>query len=725
MSASYVKVERGADGVAVLTIDDPTEPVNTLRPELDAELGPALEALANDPEVAAVVIASGKPASFVVGANLDFLRSIDRADVAEAESRKAAERFARLAALGKPVVAAVHGPALGGGFELALACTSVVASDDPATVLGLPEVKLGLLPAANGMLRLADKTDLRLAMDLALTGRNLRPKKAKQVGLVDVVAPPAYLLDAARKRAEGLAAARRTAHATGGRDAGAPQGLKARLTELLVDKTPVGRAVLFKKARAELRKTTGGHYPAPERILDVLEIYAKKGFAAAADAEAKAFGELVPSEVSRALVGLFFAEREAKKDTGLEPGERAEPRAVAQVGVVGAGLMGAGVAYVTAQKAKTPVRLVDRDDAGVGRGLRQIRELEDGRVRRRRATPVERDAVLARVAGGTGLAGLAHADVVVEAVFEDLALKRKVLADVEAKAPGALFATNTSSLPVADIAAEAARPGDVVGMHYFSPVQKMPLLEVVRGPATSAEAVATAVALGRRQGKTVIVVKDGPGFYTTRILAPYLNEAAHAVAEGVAIDRLDRALVAAGFPVGPVQLMDEVGIDVGAHVTEVLEAAFGARMKGPKAFAALARDDRKGRKNGRGFYLYEHGTTKGTRKVDDTIYAVLGVAPTSREPDEVLVERLVLAFVNEALRCLGEGIVRSPRDADLGAVFGLGFPPFWGGPARWVDREGATSVLERTKALEARFGARFAPAPLLEELARSGAKLRA
>ena len=338
------------------------------------------------------------------------------------------------------------------------------------------------------------------------------------------------------------------------------------------------------------------------------------------------------------------------------------------------------------------------------------------RSRRSSATPR-----FARVSGATDYTGFRNTDVVIEAVFEDLALKHAVIRDIEKLVRDAcVIASNTSAIPIARIAEGSSRPEMIVGMHYFSPVHQMPLLEVIRTKTSDPRAVATAVALGRKQGKTVIVVNDGPAFYTTRILFSFLNEAAHLVAEGSSIEAVDGAMVDWGFPVGPFQLMDEIGLDLGAHVGEVTQAAFGERMRPPDAFAALLADGRKGRKNARGFYLY--GSAAPRRKtVDATVYGVLGVTPKPRAftADEIAL-RCGLAMVNEALRCHGDGVLRSARDGDVGAIFGVGFPSFRGGPFRYVDVVGASEVLRRTRSLEQRIGARFEPAPLLVAMARSG-----
>jgi 3-hydroxyacyl-CoA dehydrogenase / enoyl-CoA hydratase / 3-hydroxybutyryl-CoA epimerase len=398
-----------------------------------------------------------------------------------------------------------------------------------------------------------------------------------------------------------------------------------------------------------------------------------------------------------------------------------KPGAVERVSVLGGGLMGAGIAFVTIE-AGLPVRLKDKDDAGVGRGLAHVRGLEMKRVKRKQVTDKAAADTLALLSGTTDESGLAHADVVIEAVFEDLALKQKVLRDVEARMKKtAIFASNTSSLPIAKIAEASRRPSQVVGMHYFSPVEKMPLLEVITTAKTAPWVVATAVALGKKQGKTVIVVKDGVGFYTSRVLGPYVREALFLALEGVPIDAIDGAMEAWGFPVGPMQLLDEVGIDVAAHVSQIMHDAFGERMAPPRSNDVLEKDDRKGRKNGRGFYRYDAAAVvKGKRQVDTTVYAAMGVKPTASVPMEEIQMRCALQFVNEALLAWGEGIVRSPRDADIGAIFGLGFPPFRGGPMRYVDATGPAEVLRRMRGYEDRYGARWAPAPALVERAKTG-----
>jgi 3-hydroxyacyl-CoA dehydrogenase / enoyl-CoA hydratase / 3-hydroxybutyryl-CoA epimerase len=704
---SALTLQRRPDGVAVVSYDVPGEPVNTLKSSFAADFDRVFAEVAGDPGIRAAVLVSGKREGFIAGADIEMLKSARTAGEAEALSRQGHAAMARLCALKKPVVAAVHGRVL---------------SDDRKTVLAFPEVQLGLLPGANGLQRLAMKAGLQVALDHGLTGKNMRASKAKSLGVADDVVPRPILVDVAAALALSLA------------QKGAPFDRPARkkgaklpdeLTTLALEKNPLGRRVLFRQARAELRKKTGGHYPAPERIVDVLQAFAEKGFDASREVEARAFGELVVSSVAARLMEIFFAQTALKKDPGVSD-PAVKPRPVEKVAMLGAGLMGGGIAYVTLN-AGLPVRLKDKDDASLGRGFKYVADILDGDVKKKKLTRLERDAKLALLSGTVDYAGVKSADLVIEAVFEDLAVKHEVLAEVEAEGKeGVIFASNTSSIPIGKIASAARRPENVVGMHYFSPVHKMPLLEVIQTAQTSPEVVATAVAIGKRQGKTVIVVNDGTGFYTSRVLGPMMSEASYLLTEGVPVDAIDHAMTAWGWPVGPVTLLDEVGIDVAAHVGPIMLAAFGARMEPPPTMAKLAADGRKGRKNERGFYLYgaaakKHGKGK---HVDATVYGVLGLPVPSKKSSPVAPEeiqmRCSLQLVNEALHCLGEGILRSPRDGDVGAVFGLGFPPFRGGPFRYVDSVGAAEILRRVEGYEQRFGKRWSPAPALVEMAKAG-----
>jgi 3-hydroxyacyl-CoA dehydrogenase/enoyl-CoA hydratase/3-hydroxybutyryl-CoA epimerase len=612
-------------------------------------------------------------------------------------------------------VAAVHGAALGGGFEVALACHARVLSNDKKTVLGLPEVQLGLLPGLSGLQRLAAIAGLQVALDYGLTGKNMRSDKAQKLGVADDVVHPAILVAVAKKLALSLADDR-----AAGRSTTKPKS--ADLQALALEKNPLGRSLLFKKAREQAQQKTGGHYPAAEQIIRVLESYSSHGLAASQQLEARAFAELVTSDVSANLRSIFFATTALKKDSGVD--SAATAREVNKLAVLGAGLMGAGIAYVSVDKGLA-VRLKDRDSVQIGRGVKYIATILAERLAKKQLGKRDVAATMARLSATSDYSGMKNVELVIEAVFEDLELKKRVLAEVEGSGkPGVIFASNTSSIPIARIAESAKAPENVVGMHYFSPVHKMPLLEVIRTKQTSDEVVATAVAVGKRQGKTVIVVNDGVGFYTSRVLGPYMNEASYILFEGAPVALIDQALTSWGWPVGPLTLVDEVGMDVAHHVGPIMVAAFGERMAPPPAVARLIDDGRKGRKNEKGFYLYgDAAKKKGKGKhVDESVYAALGLALPKKSPVGLaeIQERCNLQFLNEAMHCFGEGILRSARDGDIGAIFGLGFPPFHGGPFRYVDALGPPQVLDRMRRYRDRFGLRFEPAPALIELAGSG-----
>lgn len=716
-NASTLRLEHREDGVAVLWVDDPSEPVNTLRAELADELERVLDVLGDSTAAKALVIASAKPDNFIAGANLEMLQSVQSIAEGRELSELSQTMQRRLASLPMPVVAAIHGTCLGGGLELALAADARVASNDAATRLGLPEVQLGLLPGGGGTQRLPRLVGLGPALRLLLTGRQLDANEARALGLVDAVVDRVALIDTAVERALAL----RGLHRREGRPllppATASPFNRRGFMHLLLARNPIGRQLLFARVHRQTLDKTRGNYPAPERILEVVRQGLEKGLAAGFAAESRAFGELVTSPQSRSLVRMFFATRELAKDTGVDD-PAIEARDVESVGLLGAGLMGAGIAYLCAARTGASVTIRERDQESLDKGMQRFGDLIRGRVQRGRMSSEESKAIEARVAGTLDFADLESADLVIEAVFEDLELKRELLAEVESlDKERIIFASNTSSIPISEIAAGCRRPDHVIGMHYFSPADRMPLLEIVVTDQTAPAVTVTCVAYGKRQGKTVIVVRDGPGFYTSRILAPYLNEAAWLLTEGVAIETVDRTLVDFGFAAGPLALLDEVGIDVGFKVSGILGDAFGARMRAPAGMQQLVEAGHLGKKSGSGFYEY---SGRSRRRGNRAVYDLLDVQPDKKATAIPIAERCTLSMLNEAARCLESGIVRSARDGDVGAVFGLGFPPFLGGPFRFADGLGAAKVVERLEHFASLHGERYRPAESLRRLAQQG-----
>lgn len=694
--------------VAWLRYNQPDSPVNTLNSRVGPVFAQCFDRIEQDDAIDGAVLVSDKADTWIAGADIEELRGIREAAEAEALSRGGQQLLDRLAAFRKPIVAAIHGAALGGGLEVALACRHRIASEHDKTVLALPEVQLGLLPGAGGTQRLPRIVGLQAALDMMLTGRNIRARKAWQMGLVHELVHPAILRRVAGQRVQELAA-------------GVPLSLRPRKTppmQHLLEDNPIGRALVYHKARESVMKKTGGHYPAPLALLDVVKRGLEDGMAAGLAEEARAFGRLAVSAESRHLVSIFFATTALKKDNGLREGQTGTAKPVRKLAVLGAGFMGAGIAGIAVQRGSL-VRLKDASLERVAAGMRAVRDVVSERQRRRQITRTQMDDMLSALGPTVDYRGFADVDLVIEAVFEDLAVKHAVLREVEAVAPQAIFASNTSTIPLRDIAAGSRRPSRVIGMHFFSPVHKMPLLEVIVTPETDGDTVATAVAYGKQLGKTVIVVNDGAGFYVNRILAPYLNEAGRLIDDGARVEDVDRALTAFGFPVGPIILLDEVGLDIAGKSGPILAAAFGPRMQPSATLTAVLASGRLGRKARRGFYRYDD---KGKRDgVDDALYALTPSGPSRHAVDMTVVQqRTVLPLLNEAVRCLEEGVIRSPRDGDIGAVFGIGFPPFLGGPFRYIDQLGAAKLVAQLETLDAQHPGRYSPTPLLRDMANRG-----
>lgn len=697
-------------GIGWVTFDDPERSQNVLTEAVMRRLEELLrevEELARAEQIRVLVLRSGKEDSFVAGADVDAIAAIEDPAEGERASRLGQAIFMQLETLPIPTVAAIHGTCLGGGTEMALACRYRLVSDADSTRIGLPEVQLGILPAWGGTTRLPRLVGLQAALDMLLTGTRISAGKADRIGFASRVLPREIFLEAVGDFAD----------RTPEMPSGASRPSRGFLTRLLEDTAP-GRFAVFRTARSKVLSRTGGHYPAPLAILDVLEKHLGGSVERCLEAEARAAGRLIASPVCRNLVHVFKLRQAARKEAGVAPGT--EPRTVDAVGVLGAGVMGGGIAQLAAYHGRR-VRMKDIREEAVTTGLQHARSLFDKAVSKKKLREREAHRAMERITGGVEYHGFQTLDLVVEAVVERMEVKRSVLAETEAVVSDAcVLATNTSSLSVDAMAEALEQPERFGGLHFFNPVHKMPLVEVIRGRQTDDVTVATLHALVVELGKVPVVCADAPGFLVNRILGPYLNEAGWLLADGATVAEIDRAATEFGMPMGPLRLVDEVGIDITRHAGETLYEAFGERMAPAPPLVAIAETERLGRKNGRGFYRYEDGDEAG---VDPGVYDDLG--STVPDPRGELVDsrtiraRLTLAMINEGARVLEDGVVPRAGDVDLGMIMGTGFPPFRGGLLRFADSLHLRAVVSRLQEVAATSGTRFEPAPLLTELAHA------
>ena len=692
------------NGVAFVHLDDPAKNVNTLNSRYFDWFERELGRLANEP-LKALAFISDKPGYFIVGADIEELAGATNQEAILALIRRGHKFTRTFADMPFPVICAIDGVCLGGGLELALACDVRIASEAPHTKLGLPEVQLGVFPGLGGTQRLPRLIGVPEALDLILTGRQIDARKAKKLGLVDEVCHPADL------RAAVFSWAAKGKPKTQGPPK--TRAFAAKAADLMA-RTPMTQKLIYDKAKQGVLAKTGGHYPAPIKALEVIQQGMALPLDKALELEARGFAELVVTPVAKALMSIFFTKNDVE---GRAKVLAKKARPVNRIGILGAGFMGSGIAHGLITKGYE-VTLKDRDHAAVGRGLKHVDGLIGEGVKRRKYRPIDQKLLMGKLSPATDYQGFGKVDFIVEAVFEDLDVKHKVIREVEANcAENVIFASNTSTIPITELAAGSKRPENVVGMHFFSPVHKMPLLEIIKHPGTSEETLATTVEVGRKMGKTIIVVNDGPGFFTSRVLGPFVNEALHILEGGARIDRIDKVMTGWGWPVGPLALLDEVGLDIAYHAGKVMVKHAGERAKASPIFELMITDGRLGRKAKKGFYDYR----KQPKQVSPSIYDVIfwDEKPIS---DQEIIERCWMQMLNETARCIEEGIISNPADIDIGVIFGFGFPPFRGGILREADRVGVSYVVDRLDTYAAKYGMRLEPAQLLRDMAKKGEK---
>lgn len=698
-----VRREVTADAIAVLTFDRPDSAANIFDRATLEELNAHLDAIERDSTLRGVVLASAKPGIFIAGADLHSLSTAPMN--ALREMVEFGQRvFSRLAALPLPTAAAIHGAALGGGFEVCLACDFRFATPDKATKLGLPEVQLGILPAWGGSTRLPRLIGLPKALDLILAGKTVVAKQALKLGMVDDLVPHESLLAVALAKV--MKAGRKPHRPT-------PLAMKATNNLLVAN-------LISMWTQPKLFKKTRGHYPAVLKALEVVTLGVGRSEERALKLEADAICQLAQTEAAKNMIRVFFLQERAKKlGFGSERKDAAAPRRVERAAVIGAGVMGAGIAQWLAARGVS-VLLRDINTDAVGRGMASVAKLFADGTKRRTFTPVEARAAMDRISPVVELPSLRRADVIIEAAVEKMDLKKDIFRKLEQLAgPDTILATNTSALSVTELADSLCASERVVGIHFFNPVHRMQLVEVIHTPRTDAEVVRRALKFVQAMGKLPVLVKDSPGFVVNRVLMPYLVEAARLFEAGAEVTDLDEAMLDFGMPMGPLRLVDEVGTDVSLHVAETLASHCHRRMAVPEVLSKLVKGGHLGRKSGEGFYLHQ-GKEASVGEAAERFVKDDSAANLDRVDLEL---RMVLLMVNEAARCVEEGIVSGPEDVDFAMIMGAGFAPFRGGPLRHADTLGVANVVRAMNELVDEGEERFAPCALLKDLAAKDGKL--
>lgn len=699
-----------AADIALLTFDLPDRGANILSRAIMEELSQHLDQLSQRSDLAGVIVTSAKPNIFIAGADINEFAASMSVDPERTYEmcRFGQNLFGRLHQSPWVSVAAIHGTCLGGGTELALGCDRRVVSDSPRTEIGLPEVKLGIYPGWGGTVRLSRLVGLGNAVKIITSGSSIGPPKALALGLADDVVPADDLVAAAIRivREE-----QQTRAYLADR--------KRRAKAITISETELG--FLGATASAYIQSETKGQYPAPLAALEALMGGAMVDAEAALEIEARGMAQLFGTPVNAALINVFLLTDRNKKDSGVE-GDGPQPRKLQSASVIGAGIMGSGIAAANLKRGLT-VKLNDANAEALEKGASAVLD-EVSFDKETRTKDVERAVHYAgHLRATTSSDELLDSDIIIEAVVENLELKRKIFAGLEEKLPATtILASNTSTLPITQMAAQLKHPERFVGIHFFNPVRKMKLVEVIRGEKTSDETAATAVAYAKHLGKFPIVVNDGPGFLVNRLLFPYMNEATQLLQDGVEMKRIDKIATRFGMPMGPIALYDMVGIDTSFYAGRTMYDAFPERTLVSPILPALIKKDRLGKKKGAGFFSYQN--KRGKPEIDQEAISLIAkyVDPPVRKIDDAEVEhRLILPMLLEATRALAEEVVRDPRDVDLGLIFGIGFPPFKGGLLFWADQVGAPTILEWLKPLE-ELGPRFAPTPLLQELAQRNGK---
>lgn len=704
------------NGVAVLKVNTPDGTENRLShdsfialEEFLNRVDGELDMVESDDEIKAVVIVSGKEDSFISGTDIGEYLHFTLADEGRSYSLKAQEVSEKIENSRVPFVASIHGACLGVGLELAIACKYRIASNSGATLLGLDQIGLGLIPCAGGVHRLAKLIGTRETLDMVLSGEALDPYYSKQMGLLDEVVPEELLRDISMKRALELS----------NKEFKPRRQRFGGMTNALIKENPVSRRMLFDKAKKQIKENRELYVPALRMAIEALEI-GVSSFNRGLHVESVYFGELAVTGYSRQLIRTSIALDEVKNDTAFTKTGHKAGKKPEKIAVVGDELTGAGIACLAADNG-IRVRMKGKDDTSAGICLKECFGYFMEKLGNREIDELEAERKFDLVSAASDYSGFKRANIIIESAGEDLELKREILREVESQTAGDfIYVSNSFALPIAGIAAVSVRPDKVIGMRISSPVSESELLEIAVGENTSQETVGEIVEFGKRLGKIPLVVRDRPGFYTTRIQLAYFNECLHLLSEGVGAENIEEAMTMFGFAEGPLGAMDEIGIDLVKKGSDIVYGGSGERAGAHPLLDQLLADGRTGVRGGRGFYRYG----RDEKRIDKSIYKLLSAHGEDSKgiSHEYIQDRLVLALVNEAMICLQDQVIGSAKEGDVGAVLGLGFPTHKGGPFSYVDSAGAGDILKKLHNLSVRYGTRYTPPVLLKNMAVGGNK---
>jgi 3-hydroxyacyl-CoA dehydrogenase/enoyl-CoA hydratase/3-hydroxybutyryl-CoA epimerase len=706
MSALNLRIE---NKIAILEFDQPDSKVNILNTQTMQELTDIINELKAKPEheVQALLISSKKDGIFIAGADIKEIEKINTIEEAKEKAESGKKIFQRLQSLDLITVAVINGVCVGAGLELALFCKYRVASFSEKVKIGLPEVNLGVIPGFGGTQTLPRLIGLTQGLKMILGGQTLSARDALKYGLVDKLFPETILveesIDFVKRILENKERIERKR--------------KRKILQIFLEDNFLGRAVLFSQAKKNVLKRTRGFYPAPIKAVEVIKKTYRRNIQRGFQLESQAFAELAITEVSKNLIKVFYLNEEYKKFAWVDT--HIKPNPIDKCGIVGAGIMGGGIAQLLSFY-DLPVRLKDINYDALKKALKTAQEIFEYALKKARLKPHQVDFKFGLISPTITYKGFENADLVIEAVVEDLEIKQKVFKELsKIVLSKAILASNTSSLPIIKLGENADFKERIVGLHFFNPVHRMPLVEIIKSTQTSDETLATVITFARKIGKVVIVVGDVPGFLINRILLPYINEAGFLLEEGLEIEHIDRTVLKFGMPMGPLELIDEIGIDVGYKVAKILEASYGQRMRVPDIFESIKEKGLLGKKTKSGFYLHQ-GKNK---KPNPDIYNLIKYPGKKIISDENTLKRMIYIMINESARCLEENVADRPSTIDIGMIMGTGFPPFRAGLLRYADKAGIENIVKALKDFERETeDVRFCPCNYLLNLAKENKK---